>query len=121
MDLINNIRNAVIEGDEDLARDIAQEIINSDINLQDVIINGLTAGMKRVGELYEQKEYFIPEIILSADALNAAFEIFKPLLKKSNTGYKGTVIAGVVKGDIHEKIYHWSLFNCLISNFRVFN
>lgn len=102
MILIEELKNAIIEGEEELAIQKAQEIIESNINIQDAISEGLVSGMKHVGKLYEEHEYFIPEIILSADALNGAFEILKPHLGQDSKEYKATAVIGVVKGDIHD-------------------
>lgn len=102
MDLLQELKNTIIEGDEHLAVDIANSIVESKMNIQDAIIKGIAEGMKEVGRLYEQHEYFIPEIIISVDALNAAFEVFKPHLKEEKREYKATAVIGVVKGDIHE-------------------
>lgn len=102
MNLIEQLKNAVIEGEEEVALHLANEIIKHEGDVQDAVLHGLCDGMKEVGKLYEKHEYFIPEIILSADALNSAFEVFKPYLDESNSSNKATVIIGVVKGDIHD-------------------
>ena len=102
MTLIENLKDAIIEGDQESAFNIAQEIIDNKIDINMAILNGLSAGMKIVGEKYESHEYFIPEVIVSADALNSAFDLFKPFLGESDSDFKGIVVIGVVKGDIHE-------------------
>ncbi len=102
MNLLKELEDSVIEGNEENAKKIAQEIVNKNLDIQDAIFSALLSGMKKVGELYENHEYFIPEIILSADALNVAFEIFTPHLKETKESVKPTVVIGVVKGDIHE-------------------
>lgn len=102
MGLIQELKNAIVECDEELAIQKSHEIIDSEINVQDALLEGLIEGMKEVGRLYEQHEYFIPEIILSSDAMNSSFEIFKPFLGDTITKYKAIAVIGVVKGDIHE-------------------
>ncbi|MHA1311037.1 MAG: cobalamin B12-binding domain-containing protein [Candidatus Helarchaeota archaeon] len=102
MGLIENLKNAVIDGDVDNAARIANEIIDRKMDLKNAILNGLSAGMRVVGKKYEEHEYFIPEVIVSADALNTAFNIIKPHFKDKDTDYKAKVVIGVVKGDIHE-------------------
>jgi len=102
MDLLNELKNAIIGGEEELAADVAKKVVESNLDIQEAIIKGLSVGMKEVGRLYEQHEYFIPEIIISVDALNAALNVFKPYLKGIEKEYKATVVVGVVKGDIHE-------------------
>jgi corrinoid protein of di/trimethylamine methyltransferase len=58
--------------------------------------------MKVVGDKYESKEYFLPEVLLSADAMYAGLNVLLPLIPKSETKAKGTVVLGVVEGDVHD-------------------
>jgi methanogenic corrinoid protein MtbC1 len=102
MNLLKELEDSVIEGNEENAKKIAQEIVKKNLDIQEAIFSALLSGMKKVGKLYENHEYFIPEIILSTDALNVAFEIFTPHLKETKENIKPTVVIGVVKGDIHE-------------------
>lgn len=102
MDLIENLKQSVIDGNEEEARNLANQIIKNNIDLQETILNGLSAGMKIVGEKYESHEYFLPEVIVASDALNAAFNLFKPYLGENDSDFKAKVVIGVVKGDIHE-------------------
>lgn len=102
MSLNEKLSKAVIDGDSDLSVTLAKEVIKQGLNLNDAIINGLNEGMRIVSELYEKKEYFLPEIIISADALYDALEVFKPHLEKEENIHKGIVVIGVVRGDIHD-------------------
>ncbi len=102
MGLYEDLKNAIIEGNDQGSAQIAKKIVEQKLDIQDAIVKGLAEGMKIVGAKYEQREYFIPEIIICADALNAAFEVFKPYLKEQKTKPKATVVIGVVKGDIHD-------------------
>ncbi len=68
----------------------------------DIISQALTAGMRVVGEKFSTKEYFIPDMLASADAVGAAMEILKPLLEESNVETKGKFAIATVKGDIHD-------------------
>jgi len=68
-----------------------------------VIVNeGLTAGMQVVGEKFEAKEYFIPDMLASAEAVEVAMNILKPLLADANMKPKGKFAIATVKGDIHD-------------------
>ncbi len=102
MILIENLKQAIIDGDEVLTIQIVKEIIEKKFDVHQVLFEGLCEGMKEVGRLYEEHEYFIPEIIISADAFNAGFEIIKPYLEQMEEKPKATVVIGVVKGDIHD-------------------
>jgi len=102
MSQLDELAEAVIHGDSEKARALAEQIVEEEtIDLNEAIINGLNRGMQKVGELYEKREYFLPEIIVAADALYEAIEVFKPHLKAKQTN-KATVVIGVVRGDIHD-------------------
>ena len=101
MDLLEEIQEAVVDGDAEKATALAQRIIDEKLDLNDAIINGLNKGMRRVSELYDKREYFLPEIIVAADALYEALALFKPHLT-TDQEYKATVVCGVVRGDIHD-------------------
>ena len=68
----------------------------------DIISQALTAGMRVVGEKFSTKEYFIPDMLASADAVGEAMEILKPLLEASDVETKGKFAIATVKGDIHD-------------------
>ncbi|MFX1451484.1 MAG: cobalamin-dependent protein, partial [Promethearchaeota archaeon] len=100
MNLIDELAEAVIEGDEEKAKKIAHDVIKQKIDIKSAIIDGLNEGMKIVGKKYENKEYFLPEIVVSSDAFYSAFQILQPYLKSMES--KATVIIGVVRGDVHD-------------------
>jgi len=102
MSLNEQIAKAVIDGDIERVVSLANEVINQGLDINDAIIHGLNAGMKTVSKFYEKREYYLPEIIISADALYEGLELFKPHLKKNNTTHKAVVVIGVVRGDIHD-------------------
>lgn len=102
MNLIKDLSNAVIEGNSELAVSIAKNIISQGVDINDAIFKGLNEGMRIVSDLYAEREYFLPEIIISADALYDALEVFKPHLDLTNTKSKAIVVIGVVHGDVHD-------------------
>ena len=115
-DIILKLKENVIQGrktkddegiDEDLSGtpgvvELTEQALESNI-LPDVIITqALTSGMQVVGEKFSTKEYFIPDMLASADAVGAAMDILKPHLEASNVETKGKFIIATVKGDIHD-------------------
>jgi len=102
MNLIKDLSNAVIEGNSELAVSIAKNIITQGVDINDAIFKGLNEGMSLVSDLYAKREYFLPEIIISADALYDALEVFKPHLELTNRKNKAIVVIGVVRGDVHD-------------------
>ena len=82
--------------------ELTQSALESNISPEVIITQGLTAGMQVVGEKFNSKEYFIPDMLASADAVGAAMDILKPLLEASNVSTKGKVAIATVEGDIHD-------------------
>jgi 5-methyltetrahydrofolate--homocysteine methyltransferase len=76
--------------------------LGKDISLGTIITQGLTAGMQVVGEKFSTKEYFIPDMLASAEAVGKAMDILKPYLEASNVETKGKFVIATVKGDIHD-------------------
>ena len=101
-ELIKGLYNAVINMDEEAAADFSHTILEEDIDAYQAVVNGLTAAMEKVGELYTNQEYFVPELLLCSDALYAGLDILKPHIKDEGTEAKGQIVIGVVEGDIHD-------------------
>jgi len=76
--------------------------LEKNISPAEIINKAMTAGMRVVGEKFSAKEYFIPDMLASADAVGEAMEILKPLLEASNVETKGKCAIATVKGDIHD-------------------
>jgi corrinoid protein of di/trimethylamine methyltransferase len=101
-ELLENLRNAVIYYDEELAEKTAREAIALGMDANDAIFSGLVSGMEEVGRLFEAQEYFVPEILMCADALYKGLDILKPHVKKLDLGVRGSVVIGTVEGDVHD-------------------
>ncbi len=100
--ILDRLRQAVILGETEECAKVAQDAIDAEIEPMKAITEGLSKGMEVVGEKFENKEYFLPEMLLSAEAMYAALELLLPLLKTEETEKKEKVILGVVEGDIHD-------------------
>ena len=101
-ELHKGLSDAVVDMDEDLARELAQKVVDEGFDAYEAIDKGLSAGMEEVGRLYEEEEYFIPELLLCSDAMYAGIEILKPHIKKREDAVRHTVVIGVVEGDTHD-------------------
>lgn len=101
-DVFNRLAQAVIAMDVTGVRDIAAEVIQYGIDPYEALMEGLAKGMDKVNELFEAEEYFVPEILLCADAMYAGIEMLKPYLPKEESRKKEKVVIGVVKGDTHD-------------------
>lgn len=101
-EILEKLKNAVINYDEDTAKEAAKEALDSGVDAAEAIFNGLVKGMEEVGRLFEAQEYFVPELLMCADALYAGLDILKPHMKKLDLGVKGSVVIGTVEGDVHD-------------------
>ncbi|NHV61023.1 MAG: cobalamin-binding protein [Candidatus Verstraetearchaeota archaeon] len=101
-EIFKNLAKCVVDGDEEGAKRWAEEAIKNNIDAYEAIMKGLAEGMRVVSELYEKGEYYVPEVLLSASAMNVAVEILKPHIKVDKTAKPITVVLGVVEGDIHD-------------------
>jgi dimethylamine corrinoid protein len=93
--------NIVINGKIKEAKDAAQKCLDAGIEAKTIIFEGLSKAMAVVGEKYAAKQYFLPQVLLSANTLYQGLNLVLPLLKGKG-GSKGTVIIGVVEGDVHD-------------------
>lgn len=102
MEIIKKLTDAISEGEEEIAAEVAQQILDEKVDLQQVI-KELTEAMRILGKQFEEFEIFLPEMILAADAMTAAMDIFNPVLVATGTQQvKGTVVLGTAPGDMHE-------------------
>ncbi len=101
MDAIEKIKQAVIGGDWEAARDAAQEALNDDHKAH-FIMNAMVNGMDIVGAEWQVGNMYIPEVLLAARALHAGLAVIRPYLSDAEIKMRGTVIIGTVKGDLHD-------------------
>jgi corrinoid protein of di/trimethylamine methyltransferase len=101
-EILEKLRNGVIQYDEDACKEGAQEALDAGIDPNEAIFDGLVSGMEEVGRLFEAQEYFVPEILMCADALYAGLALLKPHCKAMDIGLKGAVVIGTVEGDVHD-------------------
>ncbi|MGD8505777.1 MAG: corrinoid protein [Candidatus Bathyarchaeota archaeon] len=100
--ILEKLRQAVIIGETEECVRLAQEAIDAGIEPMKTITEGLSKGMEVVGDKFENKEYFLPEMLLAGEAMYAALELLLPLLKTDKSEVKEKVLLGVVEGDIHD-------------------
>ncbi|MCJ7644449.1 MAG: corrinoid protein [Candidatus Aminicenantes bacterium] len=103
-ELFNDIRKAIVDGDKPRAQELAREAVRSGVDLNEVIDRGYVPGIQAVGELWEKGEYFLPELITSAECMKVAMDILQPEMAKANIKSRslGKVVIGTVEGDIHD-------------------
>jgi len=115
-DIISSIQESVIQGrmnkddegmDEGMigqpgVTELVEKALASGLSIQDIITKGLSGGMNIVGQKFEAGEYFIPDMLASAQAVGAAMEILEPYLAGSGVNAKGKIIVATVKDDLHD-------------------
>ena len=103
-EILKGLREALINYDEDKVAERAKVALEEGVDPFVATIEGLADGMLEVGELYNKKEYFVPELLLCSDALYAGLDILRPAIKASGreSEAKGSIVLGVVEGDVHD-------------------
>lgn len=101
-DLYKKLANAVLDMDDVLAKQIAEQIVSEKLDILQAIEIGLVGGMAKAGDLFEQEEYFITELLMCADAMEVAMEILKPHIKNEDVKAKGRIVIGSIFGDTHD-------------------
>lgn len=103
-DLLEQLTTAIVDGEPELAVDLTKQALASGLEPMQIIDSALVPGMNRVGELYESGEYFLPNLIISANGMKDCMSLLEPELRARNQTLQapGTVVIGTVQGDIHE-------------------
>ena len=96
------LADAVINGKKDEAERLAQAAVDEGVKPSAIINDGLIAGMSVVGEKFKNNEFYVPEVLIAARAMQSAMGSVKPLLTEGEMESKGKVAIGTVKGDLHD-------------------
>ena len=102
-DLIKAAIEAVVAGDDEAAVNVANKVVAEGLDPVEIIGEGFAAGMIKVGDLFAKEDYALPEVLLSADAMQKAMDLLDPHIARQDVKKKrGVVVMGTVQGDIHE-------------------
>jgi len=99
---MEDLVKAVIEGDGSTVSSLVVQGLDEGLNATTILSEGLTPGMATVGDLFHKGEYFLPEMLFSAKAMNCGLEHIESILSKSKSNTLATVVVGTVKGDLHD-------------------
>ena len=100
--LIKEIRAAVMEGQREVVLEKVQAAMAAGILAPAILNEGMISAMSEVGRLFEEGEYFVPEMLIAARAMQAGMALLKPALKGADVKSAGKVVIGTVEGDLHE-------------------
>ena len=101
-EILEQISTAVIEGNLDDIVDLTEDALDEDLSAQEILDNGLMAGMDYVGAEFKAGNMFVPEVLRSAKTMQNSMNILRPLLVESGVQMVGKVVVGTVKGDLHD-------------------
>ena len=102
-ELIARLAECVLEMEDEVVVDVANEYIEAGYEAYDGIMEGLVAGMNKASDLYDAEEYFVTDVLLCSDAMYAGLDVLRPHLPAvENTGDVKKAVIGVVEGDTHD-------------------
>ena len=102
MEVLEQISESLQRGEDQKVAELTQQAIDAGVAAGQILNDGLLAGMDVVGERFGANEVFLPEVLLSARAMNAGMDLIKPLLIADDVRSLGKVVIGTVKGDLHD-------------------
>lgn len=98
----SRLYEAVLTGDAKAAVEVTEAAIAAGADLQKLVSDHMISAMNEVGRRFENQEYFVPELLISARAMKGALELLRPLLAERGVEPEGRVVIGTVKGDLHD-------------------
>lgn len=99
---LEGIAKNLIEGKRDEVASLVKAAIDEGEDVGKILNDGLLPGMSVVGRKFKNNEFYVPEVLIAARAMNAGMELLQPLLAKSDIKPPGIVLVGTVKGDLHD-------------------
>ena len=101
-EIFERLSTAVLEGDAEKSHKLVERGLKLGLSPKEILDNGLIVGMDEVGARFKRGDMFVPEVLMSADAMAAGMEILRPLLVESGVAMLGKIVMGTVKGDLHD-------------------
>jgi dimethylamine corrinoid protein len=101
-ELLQALSDCVVDMEDESVAGVAEEYIATGYPALEGILKGLVDGMQKAADLYEQEEYFIPELLICSDAMYNGLEVLRPHLPQNSIEEKRKVVIGVVEGDTHD-------------------
>ncbi|WP_333641688.1 B12-binding domain-containing protein, partial [Mesotoga prima] len=102
MESLEKIRKAIIETMPAEAKVATEEALAEGLSAKEILDGALIPGMDEVGKLFREGEYFVPEVLVAAKAMNQCMDLIEPLLVSGGVKKIGKVVAGTIEGDLHD-------------------
>jgi 5-methyltetrahydrofolate--homocysteine methyltransferase len=100
--VFERLSTSILEGDADKAPKLVERGLKEGLTAKEILDNGLVPGMNEVGIRFKSGDMFVPEVLMSADAMQASLQILRPALVASGAKLIGKIVVGTVKGDLHD-------------------
>ncbi len=101
-DIIKEIYQNVLEGQSKQTAENVTTALEQGMNAETILKEGMVSAMSEVGRLFEEGEYFVPEMLISARAMQEGLAVLKPALSKADVQPSGKIVIGTVAGDLHD-------------------
>lgn len=101
-ELLEKISTTILEGNSENTPGLVQEALDQGVRPKEILDNGMVVGMNEVGDRFRRGDMFVPEVLMSAEAMQAGLEVLRPELAASGEKMIGTIVMGTVKGDLHD-------------------
>lgn len=102
MDVVTQIRTNVIEGNAPATLELVKQALANGMPAEQILNEGLIAAMAHVGKLFEEGEYYVPEMLIAARAMKGGLELLRPALAAAKVQAIGKIVIGTVQGDLHD-------------------
>lgn len=99
---MEKLKSLVIEGNVKTSVARVQELLDQGVSAEDIMRTSLVPAMDEVGILFQNGEYYLPEMLVASKAMQEGLKLLKPLLAKGSSAYLGRAVIGTVKGDLHD-------------------
>ena len=100
--LVNQLKQAIVEGNEEEAVKLTKKSLEASISYKEILDSAIVQGANEIGDLYENEEYFLADMLMAGDAINASMELLNPIISKAGGETLGTIVIGTVEGDVHD-------------------
>ncbi|HIC94650.1 MAG TPA: cobalamin-binding protein [Anaerolineae bacterium] len=100
--ILQEIASNLYKGEEEAVAKLVQEALDQGLSPEEILADGLIAGMDKVGRDFKAGDLFVPEVLIAARAMHAGMDVLKPLLTDAKSHSVGKMVIGTVKGDLHD-------------------
>ena len=99
---VSEIKEMLMKGKAKVVKTLVEEAVSEGVSVEEILNDGLLAGMSEVGEKFKRNEVFVPEVMVAARAMNMGMGVLEPLMTEGNYQPVGKAVIGTVHGDLHD-------------------